>query len=234
MLPVENVTDARPGNVWETGTSSATETIVFDLGSAQTISAIGFVRPPDKFESVTNFDLEANSSDSWGTPAFTHSGINGAVKTSVETFTGQIYRYWRVTFDKNASSDANQIGRLALGVQDASVSQAIDFEGFSEQYIDQTSTVQAEGGSYSDQRYMRRVWTVPISDISNSDKQNIDTQFEALGKHTPFWIQYDATELPNWHYVKFQEAPQFENTGHDGTALIWSVTLRFAEEQNDL
>jgi hypothetical protein len=74
-------------------------TIVIDLGSAESITAIAYLNTTD---AIT---IEANSSDSWGAPAFSQT------LTSEVTFVSQTYRYWRI----NTGQTASRLGYFYLG-----------------------------------------------------------------------------------------------------------------------
>lgn len=83
------------GVCWYTGN------IVIDLGSALNVKAIGIMR------SSVEVTVQANTSDSWGSPAYSVT-MDEAVKSIDKT-----YRYWRIY---TAETDAQYIGQFYLGV----------------------------------------------------------------------------------------------------------------------
>ena len=75
--------------------------IVIDLGSAKQVKAIGIMHSS---QTVT---VEANSTNSWGSPAYTVT-MNEAVKKIDKT-----YRYWRIV---TAETGSQYIGQFYLGI----------------------------------------------------------------------------------------------------------------------
>ncbi|MEL0099865.1 MAG: hypothetical protein VW907_09940 [Opitutae bacterium] len=228
MLPVENIQNARAGKVWETTGASTSQNVVVNMGSATSASYVGIVHPA---ENLTPGNIQANATDSWGSPTFSEA-ITGSGKTRVHKFSAsQNLQYYRVTFTQ-PSSTPSRMGRLFIGGA-TTLSENLDFEGFTISNRDRTTTIAADGGSYSDQRIGYKTLSMPYTDVSEAFKTIIqETIFDAVGTHTPFFVQPDDTETgaDDWYYVKFAQAPVFENTGCSGGGLIWSVTLTLDEE----
>ena len=228
MLPAENVQNARAGKVWETTGASVNQNIVVDMGSTQAATYLGLVHPD---ENLTPGNIQGNATDSWGSPSFDET-ITGSGKTHVYKFSvGALVRYYRFTFTQPVSTPS-KLGRLFIGGA-TTLTQNMDYEGFAIHNVDRSSTVKADGGSYSDQRLGHKRLTLPFSDITEATKTTLqETIFDVVGTHTPFFIQPDETETgaDDWYYVKFSDAPTFENTGCSNGGLIWSTTLVFDEE----
>jgi hypothetical protein len=92
------------------GVCKYTTSIVIDLGSAKQVKAIGILRSS---QTVT---VEANSSNSWGSPAYSIS-MNEALKVINKT-----YRYWRIY---TTATGSQYIGQFYLGIPlEASYAQA--------------------------------------------------------------------------------------------------------------
>jgi hypothetical protein len=72
-------------NFGEDGVCAYTGSIVIDLGSAKHVDTIGYLRASSALV------IEANSADSWTSPAYTLS------LTEKITEINQTYRYWRIT-----------------------------------------------------------------------------------------------------------------------------------------
>ncbi len=228
MLPAENVQNARAGKVWETTGAAVNQNIVVDMGSTQAATYLGLVHPD---ENLTPGNIQGNATDSWGSPSFDET-ITGSGKTHVYKFSvGALVRYYRFTFTQPVSTPS-KLGRLFIGGA-TTLTQNMDYEGFAIHNVDRSSTVKADGGSYSDQRLGHKRLTLPFSDITEATKTTLqETIFDVVGTHTPFFIQPDDTETgaDDWYYVKFSDAPTFENTGCSNGGLIWSTTLVFDEE----
>jgi hypothetical protein len=82
-----------------------TDTIVIDLGVVQSVDALAIAN------ASTTITIEANSSDSWGSPPFskTMSVIAGS-NIALELFTSVSYRYWRIV-----GSSVTTIGHCFIG-----------------------------------------------------------------------------------------------------------------------
>lgn len=228
MLPVENVQEARAGKVWETTGASVNQNVVVDMGGTQAATYIGLVHPD---ENLTPGNIQGNSTDSWGSPSFDEL-ITGSGKTHVYKFSvGALVRYYRFTFTQPVSTPSH-LGRLFIG-NATTLTENMDYDGFTISPIDRTATTKADGGSYSDQRLGFSRLTLPFSDITEATKTTLkETIFDVVGTHTPFFVQPDDTETgaDDWYYVKFSSAPVFENTGCSNGGLIWSTNLVFDEE----
>lgn len=228
MLPVENVQNARAGKVWETTGASTSQNVVVDMGGVQAVTYAAIVHPD---ENLTSGNIQGNSTDSWGSPSFSEV-FTGSGKTRVHKLSlGQLFQYYRFTFTQPTATPS-RLGRLYLGGS-TTLTQNMDYDGFTISNRDRTSTIKVDGGSYSDQRLGYRQLSMPYTDISEATKTTIqETLFDVVGTHTPFFVQPDDTETgaDDWYYVKFAQAPVFENTGCSGGGLIWSVTLTLDEE----
>lgn len=105
----ENVQNPRLSVKWKTS-SATTQTMIVDLGSAMDIKVMAILS--HNIASTATVVVNANTSDSWGSPAQTNAVTwnSGAMLTFVST---QTYRYWRFSF--TGLTQALQIGRLWLG-----------------------------------------------------------------------------------------------------------------------
>jgi len=225
MLPAENVLNGRPGTRWETGSSSENENLVIDLGSPAGGTHFGFLKP-EGITQTSSVTLEGNATDSWGSPSLSVALSSSGVKS----FSPDVYRYWRFVFTKSSAGTAAQFSAFFLG--GSTTFPVMEYDGYNEDRVDRSSTIIAEGGSYTDQRLGYLRFTCPYSDITNVEKTTILGHWDTYGTHTAFYFQADDTELTTWYYVKYAEPPRFENTGHDGSNLLWSTTLTFNQEIN--
>lgn len=92
---------------------SSPNTHVFDLTSIKTVNAIAIY--DHNFTSGATILLEANSSDSWGAPAFSESITYNADKILQYLVSSQTYRYWRLSVTDTANSDGYiEIGNMGL------------------------------------------------------------------------------------------------------------------------
>ncbi len=91
----------------------APNTIVFDLGSAKAIDAISIY--DHNFTSGATITLEANTADSWGSPAFSETIVYNADKILQYLASQQTYRYWRLSIADASNPDGYiEIANLGL------------------------------------------------------------------------------------------------------------------------
>lgn len=228
-LPAENVINELRKRVWRTGAASATERLVIDLGSAQAVTAL-ILLDHTLTSSDTVLKLEANSSDSWGAPAFTQN-LTWADGTILQTFASQTYRYWRLSFTKSSSSESRDIGRIFLGTYAATEHQP-DFDGHDEKLEDPSRRAKTLGGqTWTDLQEQYKVINSQLSHVSQTMADQIKTIVEAVGQSISFFVQVDTVSpLDTVYYVKFTRAFGRGVVAVDST-LIWDLAKLEMEEQ---
>jgi hypothetical protein len=102
-----NLIDLDRNNVFRSG---VTFPIVIDLGSAQQVTAFALL-DHNLTAATTTLTLQANSSDSWGSPAYVQALT---VTDPLPYYLDQTYRYWRLSIVDSAITYV-QIGELFLG-----------------------------------------------------------------------------------------------------------------------
>ena len=117
-LVAENVLHDHIAKLWRT-TGKASEWIVFNLGSAKKITCFSMFS--FNLTSSATVTLQANASDSWGSPSYSQqltiaTDADGNVLQRIVFFLDQTYQYWRVTFaDSGNPLSYLDIGRIAAG-----------------------------------------------------------------------------------------------------------------------
>lgn len=107
-LGVQNLLDGDPNTLFQ---STAVDNLVFDLGSAQNVTAFALMNH-NFVASQSTFKLQANSSDSWSSPPYDNS-ITVTNTYQIE-YLDETYRYWRTDPTDGALSEVS-IGELFLG-----------------------------------------------------------------------------------------------------------------------
>lgn len=227
-LPSSNVANEFRKRVWRTGTSTAAEWIVFDLGSAKAVTAVILLD-----HTLTNSDtlikLEAHTSDSWGAPSFSQA-LTWAEDIISAVFASQSYRFWRVSFTKSAAAESRDIGRIFLGPHE-STEEDPDSDGVVESIEDDSRITKSLGGqTYTDaiEKYGRIA--VQFSSIPNTMAASLKTFYEYVGKTKSFFVQVQTSgPLTKIWYVKNTEELSREVAGMDAE-LIWDVALEMEEQ----
>jgi hypothetical protein len=115
-----NTEEWRIGKPWRT-TGDSSEWVKFDFGSSQTITCVAIMA--HNLTSGATVALQANSSDTWGSPSYsqaltiaTDSDSNVIPRLVYFKTAGSLYRYWRLLILDPTNPDTYiQIGRVVLG-----------------------------------------------------------------------------------------------------------------------
>lgn len=221
-LPGTNVQNALRGRVWRTLDSNSTEYITFDLGATGTASA-AIIENHNLTASDTLIQLRG-STDNFNLSNVLVATFTHDTGTMMETFSAVGYRYWRVTFTKSSSSETRDIGRIFIGPH-VSTTADPDYNGYGKKKEDLSRSQRTLGGqTYSEIRGQYETLTLSFSDIAQADKDVIEACFEAVGMHTPFWVQAmdSGSALTEVDYVKFTREPSFNVSAFD-SGYLWDV-----------
>ena len=226
-FPAVNLANPQRTRIYRTLGTTATEAIVFDLGSAQAITSL--ILLDHTILATATLTLEANATDSWGGPSYS-SAITWTTSWILKTLS-QTYRYWRIKVVKAASAETFDIGRVFIGPA-TTVTGAVDYNGLDRDRLDLTVSQRSAGGQlYSDPRPQARTYAADCSGIADADATTLDSIAHTIGLHTPFFIQLDETGsgfLAEPIYVKFRDVPKLKNAGFD-SELKWDTTLKLEE-----
>jgi len=95
QYPLTNINDTRRTKTYRSTSNS--DNIVIDLGGAENIDSFGIVDNWQNGFGISTLTLEANGTDSWGSPAFTTTvTLDSTFGVGIKTFTTETYRFWRV------------------------------------------------------------------------------------------------------------------------------------------
>lgn len=227
-LPGSNIADEFRARPWRTGTSSAAENIVIDLGSAQAVTAV-ILLDHTLTSGDSGITLEANSSNAWGAPAFTQS-LTWATGTIVATFSTQTYRYWRIKFTKSSAAQSRDIGRVFLGTY-LEPTDSPDYDGYSEELDDLSRSMTTRTGqTWVDEQPQFSVINLSLSRFGQTDVDNIKTMFRAVGKSKSFFVQVQTSSpLNDYWYVKFRRSYSRDVAAYDG-GFKWDFPLEMEEQ----
>lgn len=227
-LPSSNVTDELRGKVWRTGTSVALEAVVFDLGSAQAVTAC-IILDHTLTAGDSLIRIQGHTSDSWGAPSFSQTFTYAADIMSV-VFASQSYRYWRFTFTKSAAGESRDIGRIFLGPY-YETEEAPDYDGLDITENDQSRTQMSIGGQeYVEDLDGWRTIKCQFTHISQTMKDNLTTYARAVKQSVSHFIQAaSSSPFDTIYYVKLRSAPKFAVKAMDSSA-VWDTTLEYKEQ----
>ncbi len=229
-FPPANIAQEHRSNPWRTGTATAAESVVIDLGSAQAVTTV-ILLDHTLTAGDTLIKLEAHTSNTWGAPAFSTS-LTWAADLISKVFSQESYRWWRISFTKSAAGQTRDIGRVFLGTYYQSTDQP-DYDGFKRKRVDPSATIRTVGQqTYADQRSKYRNIDLKFSDIPKAQADSFDTVFDAVGMHTSFFIQVDQAgsgELAELIYVKFRSEPDYPVSSFDAN-YFFNTALELQEQ----
>jgi hypothetical protein len=223
--PASNVVHIHPSKVWKTTGTQATETLTFDLGTAQNITA--FIAYGTNFDGTeTGIALSGSSSNSFLTS--TSYGLTLSGTTLSATLTAS-YRYWRLTFTKANATDIRSIGNIYLGTY-------VDATDPSYSNTKITANKRSVSGRsiggqyYGTYRKPYKTWAIPFDSIIETDAAKYRALSDTVADCYPFYFQLSptVTGFTNICYGVLTGAYTETNKGFDGR-ILWDVDLKIDE-----
>ena len=230
-LPNDNVQHPLRTKVWRTGTATAAETITFDFGSAQSVQAFAAL-DHTLTAGDTLIKIQGNATDSWGAPSVNVALSYNADELAYYWGSGQSYRWWRFIFTKSASGETRDVGRIFIGPY-YEATKNISFAGLDITPVDLSDTARSLGGqTYSDARSIYHKIKTKFDYITNAQLEEFKTIAEAVGTHTPFFIDCDRTNMAYawFYYVKFASFSARRVEIYKSALPLWSTSMEFNEE----
>ena len=227
-LPSSNVVHELRGKVWRTGTSVALEAIVFDLLTAQAVTACIILD-----HTITSGDslikIQGHTSDSWGSPSFSQT-ITYAADIITTVFASQTYRYWRFTFTKSAAGVSRDVGRIFLGTY-VEPDEDPDYDGYQESAEDQSRRQVTLGGQeYTELLDGYLMLKGDFTHITNTNKGLLKTYAQTVRQAVSHFIQVSTTSpWDGVYYVKLRNAPKFKAAALE-TNPVWNTSLEWKEQ----
>lgn len=216
---------------WKTGDTQAAESVVIDLGSAQSVTSC-ILLDHDLTVGDSGIAIQGNSADAWGGPPVNES-LTWAPGIISKNFAGGSYRYWRLIFTKASAGDQRTIGRLFLGPYYSTTEAPSDAQI---EPIDLSQMQRADGGqSWSDAQDCYRVFGLDFPQMSNTQADALIAFANVVGTHKSFFVQVDENsgnaKLSERVYARLQKKPSIKSNGFDPTGEIaWDTKFEFEEQ----
>lgn len=228
-FPAYNVANGQRTWIYRTGTTSALEAIVFDLGAAKAVASVVLL-DHTLTAGDTLIKLQGNTSATWGAPAF-ETTLTWAADVISKVFASQTYQHWRVTFTKSAAGQSRDIGRIFLGTYFEPVDTA-DYNGYERDGDDLSLLGRSAGGQdYAEARKQPRMLKLTFDRSPDADKLGFVALAALCGVHTSFFLQVDPLgtgELVELVYGKLTDLPKWRVAAFDG-GYYWSGQVTFRE-----
>jgi hypothetical protein len=232
LYPVANLKDHRRTKAFRSTTASTV--ITFDFVTTEAVDSIiiaahskngwGFTAP------VT---VEANGTNTWGSPAFTTTIASGDIdqkhEIAVKEFASQSYRFWRLSF---SGTTYVELAKIFIGaLQEVGASRTMSYDW---QYLEDDLSI-ISVNRYG-QRYVDEIDTQTrmIFDINLMTKSEFDdylTVYDYNRKIRPFFFKVDSTNtiINNDNrlagYFYFDSPPVISNPSH----ALWNTSVTMVE-----
>lgn len=197
-FPVANLAHPFRSKVWRT-TGKTDENVVIDLGAATNIDSVALIFDPlggIKFTTSATITIQANATDSWGTPSVSQAlTVDTVNKTATHFFaTNQSYRYWRLRLqDATNTRTYLEVSKLLLS-KATQLTQTPDI-GF-KYTLDDQSKVQktAYGHQYADLYPIKKGFEYNYEALTQADFVTLLEIYRLKGNTQVIAFALDPTE----------------------------------------
>lgn len=229
--PALNLKNTQLAKVWRTFGSNTTESVVIRLNAAVPVNA--FLVASHSFDGTeTSMLIQANATNSWGSPAFSAALTVLPGQTfglPAMTVPGGPYLYWRFVFTKASSVQLRQVGRLYLGVSTDTVIPP-DYDGLAVAPVDLTSVVRSIGGQrFTEQKAIYNAISLKQSYMPATLYATLSALYASVGIATPFFLQVSTiAPLDKFFYVAFSKPMPTRVVAFDD-GYVWGASLDLEE-----
>ena len=202
--------------------------LVFEVDTAGDYDCIGIKN--HNFTSGVTITLEANSSDSWGSPAFSET-IDYREDTIFQYFTapGSDYAFWRIHIEDATNIDLYlEVGTIYLG-------NYLDLSGMTPAHkftynTNSTNFFSTSNQVFGDSRLNYKEYSITYPTCTNTERLEIETWFNYSKNLTPFFLAI-------WEDTLTIEKPQYAVLPDDALSYtyavnnLYSITINYREVQ---
>lgn len=228
--PASNLGHPHRARKAKTGGSSTSQWFKVDLGAARAIGAFALL-DHDFDYSESSVYLEANSTDSWASPAFSLE-ITPRSGHFIEFFNSVSFRYWRLKFTTANATDVRSAGRMMLGTfYECDRNPAR--EGLKKGYANATRSRTTQGGqSYHDRAALLKTLKADFQNISAAQVAEFVSMVEAVGSWRPILVSFnhDTEPVAGLLYGRLVKASGPENPDTAEAGYRWRFELEIVEE----
>lgn len=179
------------------------------------------------FTSTATIKLQANSSDSWTTPAF-ETTLTDCGVWCIDNFTKQTYKYWRLFIDDDTNPDGYiEIGYVFLG--ESLTMPGMNRASILPQKTNSVSSKSISGQLYGDKRLNYKAAEIKFDCIEESERQIIKTFFNYVDVIIPFVLLIWENDLDIEPPIYCNLTEELSWNKLDVNGLLWSLSMRFEE-----
>ncbi|MBD3251192.1 hypothetical protein GF380_01835 [Candidatus Uhrbacteria bacterium] len=207
------------------------ETIVIDLGSAQSITA-AILHDHNLTDSAT-VKIQGHTADSWASPAFSYTFTS--IVDLLSHYFSQSYRYWRFYIDDPTNTDGYiQVGNIGLFAYTQLEAENAEW-GSVEVASLKAQQNESEVGVQRDYYYaQQRQWNLNFPEVlSNNDVDTLigvqENLIDATTKQiSPLWVHLFSDETEKIRLMRWQNIGEFQRVFR-AYLLNSGVSMTFAE-----
>ena len=203
----------------------ASENIVFDFASAKACTNIVILG--HNFTAGATITIQANSSNSWGSPAYSQA-LTVADDIAYTFAATKTYRYWRLTM-VDASNTAGYLEVAYIFIGGALTLPGVDPMCKIPRYSSADYTRSVSGQLYGNTRIQWRQATVSFPCITNTEKGYIETLFGYVDKVTPFVLMVWENDLDKEPLIYCHLTKDLEWAKTSTNGITWALEMSFEE-----
>ena len=209
--------------------TSNSDNIVFDFGGAEECDYFAIVDNYKNGFGVTAITIEANGTDSWGSPAFTTTAtLDTTFGVSIKAFSSaQTYRFWRVVL--TSTLGYCEIANMFIGKAIAISTNGINYNWAYKNKDLAKITQNREGQKFIDDIGTKKELTnLQFQIMDKTEMDSIFSVYDANRTVKPFFVYLDLEtdslsnndDRYNGMYY-FKDSPSFENvnSGYYNTTI---------------
>lgn len=226
----ENVLTDILADAWKTAGTLVDEWLVFDLGEVKDITAfLVFAHDLQPGETVK---IQANASDSWGSPSVDVTLTYNDSKLKYFWATVQSFRYWRLLVAKSGASEVRSFGKVMVA-QQFEVTENVAYDGIEWGLEDLSDgEVTKSGQYYADQNAILDTVSCEFPFSSITQMEEFKRLAKTLGRSRCFAISIDDDDKP-FEWLFFGRSTRlggFEmRTYNDAASSRWDLVLKMIE-----
>ena len=227
-FPASNVAHIWHTRHWRT-TAISGQWIKFDLGSIKQTQCV-IIKYHNKLSTSGYIAIEANSSDSWASPAFSEN-MGDYVEDEILIYffpADKWYRWWRIYINDPDNTDGYlRMGRIYLGKYFGPERHFM--QPHTKQRIDPSVKRYSTGGQISiSQRESYIQIPYDFRSIALADVPNFKTMWNSVGQSMPYFVCEIPSSNPHLttYYVINSDPWNIEEMSAKGSLLVNCETMR--------
>lgn len=232
QFPVANIAEDFRTKVWRSTSNS--DNVVFDLGSSEPVDYLGIVDNWQSGFGVSTITVEANATDSWGSPSFsTTLTFDSTFGVGLKSITEQSYRYWR--FVLTSSLGYCELANIFIGKAVDISTNGVDYNwSYSNRDLKKVSTSRYGQEFIDDSGQIKELNGLSMKVMDTTELDQFFAIFDERRTVKPFFIDFvdtnnvisnDSDRFSGMY--KFRNEPEVTNV----SSGFWNTTFSLREQK---